>query len=319
MRKNRLEPHEIMSIKSYVGSKSVRFDEALNDFCSDRRRIGVRESTIDYYTRFLTMFRRYIIREKDEIIPVDEIDVQLLDGFVEYLRDVRRNSTGGINAKIRAIRAFLFFCEDVGYISHNPAKDWKQIRGKEPEINTFTVSQINALLKQPDRRKLTGLRDYLLILFLIDTGARISEALGVKVSDVKFEESRVYLRNTKSNLNRYVPMSDRLSAELRQFIRIHAGMSEYVFCNLRGDPIRRDSFRLILNELGKRAGITNVRCSPHTCRHTFSKFYILNGGDVFSLMQILGHSTLDMTKKYVRLFGTDIVNKHRKYSPLNNI
>ncbi|WP_367618609.1 tyrosine-type recombinase/integrase [Shouchella rhizosphaerae] len=63
----------------------------------------------------------------------------------------------------------------------------------------------------------------------------------------------------------------------------------------------------------------NVRCSPHTFRHTFAKFYILNGGDAFSLMQIMGHSTLDMTKKYVRLFSTDVVNKHKQYSPINNL
>nr|WP_238482563.1 site-specific integrase [Lederbergia galactosidilytica] len=181
------------------------------------------------------------------------------------------------------------------------------------------MQQISALLKQTDRRKFTGLRDYVLMLFLLDTGARISEALSVKIDDILFAEGRVYLRNTKTDISRYVPISDRLKQELRQFLKIHGDMSDYVFVNLRGKPIDKNSFRIIVNKYGKLAGVKNVRCSPHTFRHTFAKFYILNGGDAFSLMQIMGHTTMDMTKRYVRLFDTDILNKHRKYSPLQNL
>uniref|UniRef100_A0A0M0KMU2 Integrase/recombinase XerD n=1 Tax=Halalkalibacterium halodurans TaxID=86665 RepID=A0A0M0KMU2_ALKHA len=307
------------SITSYDGMKDVSFDDAVDDFCNDRLRTGTRESTIEYYRKELGVFRRFMIAQKDGIKKVAEIDRKLLDEFIVYLREQRGNKVGGINAKIRAIRAFMFYCADVKYIANNPATDWKQISGKEPEIHTFTASQITSILKIIDRRNFTGLRDYVLILFLLDTGARISEALGVTPDDILFAESRIYLRNTKSNLNRYVPMSERLKNELKQFIRIHGGMSEFIFCNLYGQPLGRSSFRYILSELGKKAGVKGVRCSPHTLRHTFAKFYILNGGDAFSLMQIMGHSTLDMTKKYVRLFSTDILDKHRKYSPLKNL
>lgn len=319
MRKNKLDVEEIRSIKNYVGVKSVNFDEALDDFCNDRKRAGVRDSTITYYRREISILRRFIIREKDHVITIADIDKELLDNFVDYLKNERSNSIGGINAKVRAIRTFLFYCEKVGYITNNPAKDWKQIRRKEPEINTFTMRQIHALLKQADRRKFTGLRDYVLMLFLLDTGVRISEALGVTIDDVIFAENRVYIRNTKTDLSRYVPISDRLKQELRQYMRIQEGMSDYLFTNLQGVPIDKNSFRLIINNYGKQAGIKGVRCSPHTFRHTFAKFYILNGGDAFSLMQILGHTTMDMTKRYVRLFNTDIITKHRKYSPLQNL
>lgn len=319
LRKNRIDPKEFRNFTDVVKVKTVNFDQAVEDFIEDRRRAGTRESTIDYYRRELNLFRRYMIREKDAILNVAEIDEELLDGFIDYLRNDRGNTVGGINSKIRAIRTFLFFCEEVGYLTNNPAKNWKEIKRKEPEINTFTMQQINALLKQPDLRTFTGVRNYCLMLTLLDTGARISEALGIKVDDVLFHENRIFLRNTKTNLCRYVPISEQLKPLLREYLKIHNGISEFVFVNLNGKPLDRNSFRLILREYGKKAGIKGVRCSPHTFRHTFAKFYILNGGDAFSLMQILGHTTMDMTKRYIRLFSTDIIQKHKKYSPLKNL
>lgn len=136
------------------------------------------------------------------------------------------------------------------------------------------------------------------------------------MDDVLFNENRIFLRNTKTNLNRYVPISEQLKSVLKQYLQIHNGMSEFVFVNLSGKPIDKNSFRLIVHGYGKKAGIKGVRCSPHTFRHTFAKFYILNGGDAFSLMQIMGHTTMEMTKRYIRLFSTDIIEKHKKYSPL---
>lgn len=319
LRKNRIDPIEFRNFTDVVKVKTVNFDQAVEDFIEDRRRAGTRESTIDYYRRELNLFRRYMIREKDAILNVAEIDEELLDGFIDYLRNDRGNTVGGINSKIRAIRTFLFFCEEVGYLTNNPAKNWKEIKRKEPEINTFTMQQINALLKQPDLRTFTGVRNYCLMLTLLDTGARISEALGIKVDDVLFQENRIYLRNTKTHLNRYVPVSEQLKAVLKRYLQIHDNMSEYVFCTLDGSQLSRNTVRQILHNYGKKAGIKNIRCSPHTFRHTFAKFYILNGGDAFSLMQILGHTTMDMTRRYVRLFSTDIIEKHRKFSPLKNL
>lgn len=319
MRKNKLDIEEFQSLKNFTTRKVVPFDTALEDFCEDRRRSGIRESTIEYYRKEINLLRRFIIREYDAVISVNEVTKETLDKFVEYLRDERGNGVGGINSKVRAVRAFFFYCEEVGYITNNPVEDWNELRRHEPEINAFTSKQVTALLKQADRRTFTGLRNYVLMLTLLDTGMRISEALGLTVDDLHFEDNRIYIRYAKNGLSRYVPMGTQLKQELRQYLRIHNNMSEYVFVNLQGKPIQRNSFRLIMHEYGKKAGIKGVRCSPHTFRHTFAKFYILNGGDAFSLMQILGHTDMDMVRRYIRLFSADVLNQHRKYSPMQNL
>ncbi|KYG35310.1 tyrosine-type recombinase/integrase [Alkalihalobacillus trypoxylicola] len=167
MRKNRLDVDILRSFKRKNGVKFIGYDDAVEDFYSDRIRTGTRESTIEYYRRELNIFRRFKVKECDQIIGISEISLELLDSFIEYLRVERGNSIGGINAKVRAIRALMFYCEESGFIKENPAKKWKQIKTKEPEINTFTSRQINELLKQPDLTTFTGLRDYILIKFLL--------------------------------------------------------------------------------------------------------------------------------------------------------
>lgn len=74
----------------------------------------------------------------------------------------------------------------------------------------------------------------------------------------------------------------------------------------------------VLKRLKTRAGITG-RCSPHSLRHTFARSYLVNGGDAFSLQQILGHTTLDMVKRYVSLADADVAAKHRVASPADRL
>jgi integrase/recombinase XerD len=71
-----------------------------------------------------------------------------------------------------------------------------------------------------------------------------------------------------------------------------------------------------LSIYGQKARLQGVRVSPHTFRHTFAKMYIMRGGDAFSLQAILGHSTLDMVRNYVNLWGSDLQKMHRQFSPV---
>jgi site-specific recombinase XerD len=84
----------------------------------------------------------------------------------------------------------------------------------------------------------------------------------------------------------------------------HAGVSQ-LFLTSAGLPLKRRSVHLMIRRLGEKAGIGEVRCSPHTCRHTFARNYLMNGGDVFSLQRILGHRSLEMVKIYVSLSTAD--------------
>ena len=75
----------------------------------------------------------------------------------------------------------------------------------------------------------------------------------------------------------------------------------------------------MIRDCGERAGIAGVRCSPHTFRHTFAKSFLLNGGDLFTLQKILGHSSLEVVRMYVNLATDDVRVQHRRFSPVDTM
>lgn len=95
--------------------------------------------------------------------------------------------------------------------------------------------------------------------------------------------------------------------------------TDAVFVNINNEQISPRSLQDKMKEYGHSAEITGVRLSPHTFRHTMAKFYIMNGGDPFTLRRILGHATLDMVDYYVELFSSDIKQQHKKFSPIENM
>jgi site-specific recombinase XerD len=92
-----------------------------------------------------------------------------------------------------------------------------------------------------------------------------------------------------------------------------------LFLNKRGEALTRSGLRQLLEQLGEEAGIDATRCSPHTMRHTFAVEFLRAGGNVFTLQQIVGHTTLSMTNRYVALALADIEAQHRQFSPADRL
>jgi site-specific recombinase XerD len=90
-----------------------------------------------------------------------------------------------------------------------------------------------------------------------------------------------------------------------------------VYLSADGRPITQETVEKVFQRIKKVADLP--RFHPHICRHTFSVRYLVNGGDVFSLQKILGHSSLEMTRRYVNLASGDVKDKHRRFSPMDNL
>jgi len=88
-----------------------------------------------------------------------------------------------------------------------------------------------------------------------------------------------------------------------------------LFVTCYGEALSRHQAHRLLSDCGRRAGVTEARCSPHTFRHTCAVMFLRNGGDAFSLQKLPGHSSLDMTRRYAELAQADVVAKHRAASP----
>ena len=176
------------------------------------------------------------------------------------------------------------------------------------------------MLRQCNRKTFIGLRDYTILLTLIDTGLRVSELCGLGVCDIDWSSGFMRVLG-KGSKERLVPFGTTLRRALHEYIgrKGQFGGDHYLFVNQFAQRLDRRVVRLILLKLGEKAGVKGVRISPHTCRHTFAKNWILNGGDPFSLQRILGHTTQQMVSHYVNLAANDIRVQHSKFSPADRL
>ena len=165
----------------------------------------------------------------------------------------------------------------------------------------------------------TAERDTALIVLMLDTGIRSGEAGRLNVKDANLETGELYItpygssqRKTKS---RVIPIGKAARRVLWRYLatRLETDQDEPLFLTVTHRRINNSAIRLLLKDLGDKAGITN--CHPHRLRHTFAVEYLRNDGDIFTLQMILGHSSLDMVRHYLQLVKADAKNAHRRASP----
>ena len=295
---------------------------------------GKSPATLLWHRKKLTAFSVFI---QNSGAPFKICDLTLQDGraFVQSLmerktrypgHDIRPEIEGGlapqtIHGFVRSLRTFASWLQREGYTEDNIFQAIKPPKLPQTLIQPLTEDEIRRLLLAVPRDTHEGVRSYAIVLLFLDTGIRLSELVNLKISDIDFVVGQFKVLG-KGAKERLVPM--RLTAR-RAVIRYKEHvrpqpvrpLEDRLFLTVAGDPISRDSVTRIIERLARRAGIP--RLHPHLMRHTFAVRYLVNGGDVFTLQKILGHSTLEMTRRYVTLASGDVKDKHRQYSPIDNL
>jgi len=160
-------------------------------------------------------------------------------------------------------------------------------------------------------------RLHLLMLFLLDTGARISEALNLRVSDVDLDNLLVTL-DGKGRKQRVVPFSFELRKAMFRYVRDYQRKSDSLLLASRNETLlgRRVMLRDV-KHLCKRLGFDPPGRTLYAFRHTFAVIYLRRGESVFHLQKMLGHSTLEMTRRYANLVTADLQAVHERVSLLS--
>ena len=281
--------------------------------------------TIIFYKNHLDNLVQFLhIRHQG--LSISEIDSSVIREFILYLQNEKPQryrkekgiSGSGINRHIKVLKILFRFLVRESIIKQNPTRNISYCRVVKRKLETFTDTQVSRMLEIAREKELfTGLRDYLLILLLYDTGARISELLNLKLEDIDWKR-RVFQVVGKGKQEREVPFGRTSGEILHQYLQLKErrfGGKEHVFLTRDGDRLSRRQAAKNIERIGKKAGIQGVRLSPHTFRHTFAKNYLLNGGDVFSLKEILGHRDLETVQIYVHMNEQDIIDQYNKYNP----
>ena len=186
------------------------------------------------------------------------------------------------------------------------------------QIQPFTSEHVNALLHAAKQSR-HARRDEAILLFLLDTGIRASELCSLKVKDVDTSGRRCTVLG-KGNKHRTINFQKTTAKALWQYLKEDVREpDDPLFASESGDSLTRSGLLQLIGRLGQTAKIAAARCSPHTFRHTCAVEFLRAGGNVFSLQQMLGHTSLHMTNRYVALAQADIENQHRQFSPVERL
>lgn len=241
-----------------------------------------------------------------------------------YIKDQNNKlSAISINSYLRAIRAAFNRWVAEGFIEHSPLEKVKIPKAPKKVIPTFSQAQIEALLNAIDTAIPTGFRDHLLILLFLDTACRLSEITNLRIGDIDAGERHLKVLG-KGNKERFVPIgvtSQKLLWKYLNLFRPEPAMTrfDHVFLTKDGRPLSKNRVESMMKNYGHKAGISGVRCSPHTLRHTACVMWIRNGGDIFTLRRITGHSGLEVLQGYINLAQGDIAAAHQRYSAVDNL
>jgi len=312
--------------RKYVSTDAPELDlldddflENLNAFLSDLKFRGRSEYTLEYYRRELRKFM-YTLEEQRLNTRLRAITGDLIrDEYVRYMYEERGVKHATVAASLRALKAFFNWSIQRGVVNHNPMEDITIGEPKAPTIETFTRDQIRDILSQPDLKLFVGLRDFTIMILLLETGVRVRELCDIKINDIRISDEQILI-DGKNGEDRLVPIQTQTKRALKRYLKARGRSPvDWLFITVDDEKMNRDSVRRRIAKYGRMANIENVRCSPHTFRHTFAKMSVQNGADLFSLQRILGHKTLDMVRRYVNMFGSDIKEAHNRFSPVENL
>lgn len=252
---------------------------------------NVTPSTIEWY------------RESFKLLGTPTPTAEELKQFVLRMRE-RGLKPISCNTRICAANAYLKWA---GSPLHIP-----RMKVEQRVLPTFTIDQISRIAAWKPRN-FYHTRLQTVLLTLADTGCRIDEALSLRWADCDFDNLLLTVRG-KGRKERKVPMSFELRRVLWRFKQ--KSSFDLVFCTRRGNKLgRRDVLRDV-KLLCIRLGFNPPERTLHAFRHTFAIHYLRKGGSVFHLQRVLGHSTLEMTRRYVNLTTEDLQKAHESVSLL---
>lgn len=307
--------------------KSPRLSKIIDGYtiAAEARRLS--PHTLDDYRRTFDKFTAYL--ETD--LHFNSIDQQTVERFLAQLPTTLSAKTV-LNIHT-GLSALWTWCVDQGLADENIVRRIKIEKPEDRLIVPFTETEIKAMLTALERSRpytRTGKRETIntlnqasvarnraIIFLLLDTGLRATELCNLKVRDADMRNRRI-ITIGKGNKERLIPFSAGTAATIWKYLaqRTNDLLDSPLFVTGEGEALNRDDLLKMLRRLGERAGVPNTH--PHRFRHTFAIQFLRNGGNVYVLQMLLGHSTLTMCQRYLALAQTDADETHKHASPVMN-
>jgi integrase/recombinase XerD len=306
-----------------TGSATPTFASLLQDFFLQHlgSQKGASARTVESYRdtfRLLLAYAQKRLKRSPVDLTLCDLDAPLLLGFLDHLEKDRGNSVRTRNARLTAIRSFLHYAA-LRDVTQLPVLQRSLLipmkRYDKPMLGFLSREEMEAVLEAPDRSTCSGERDHVLLSVFYNTGARVSEIVGLNVDDVDLDCGRSIRVLAKGRKLRSIPLWKSTAALLKSWLkgRAAAGPSDPVFPNRRGQRMTRSGVQkrlrvAVRSSAAKCPSLASKRVSPHTIRHTTAMHLLQAGGDLSSIALWLGHVNPGTTHAYVE---ADLAMKER--------
>ena len=272
-------------------------------------------NTVQAYRRDLEKFFGFAatrdIRSFSQLTPED------VEAYKLYL-NAQGLSSSSVSRSLSSLRGLFQYLLSVGLAENNPAKNVHNDKVVRKELNVLTSKEVETLLAQPDTNDVKGIRDKAMLELLYATGIKVSELIGLNLSDLNLSVSCI--RCGEGENERLIPLYPvALKAvtnylEYSRKILTSASDESALFVNISGERLSRQGFWKILKAYVQAANITKD-ITPHTLRHSFATHLLENGADIHDIQEILGHRDLSSTQRYAQYLKEKMKNSYMKFHP----
>lgn len=224
-----------------------------------------------------------------------------------------------IHAYYRHVKRFCNWMVEEKLLVRSPMETIRPPRMPRTIIKPLSVNHLRSLLALCDEKTFLGLRNRAIILVFLDTGIRLAEMSRMQVDDLDFDRGIIRIMG-KGARERIVAIQQRTQKALLQYLLSRKDRHRCVWVSEERHPLTHWGIEQMIHKLGKQAGLNDVRCSPHTFRHTAATMSLQNGAGEFQVQAMLGHSTLTMTRRYVSSLNSEkAAEAHKRFSPVEHL
>lgn len=277
------------------------------------RQRGASIHTIRAYRDALTLMLQFVAAQRRcgmAALQLTDLDADAVMSFLDHIETERANSPATRNCRRAAIRSFFnhLLRRDLAHSQQYirvlaiPAK-----KARQRPATYLEPEEARLIIDMPDKCTPDGWRDYTLLLFLYNCGARVGEAIGLRWEDLQLTAPRQVRLRGKGKKERLLPIWTETANALHKLRGITPTLqSQSVFVNLLGQPLTRDGMAYVLRKHAAAAAETKPalkrkRITPHVLRHSCAVALLQSGSDVTVIRDYLGHSSVATTGRYITI------------------
>lgn len=276
--------------------------------------------TIEAYRNDLDQYHRFLaLAYRLENVDTGHFSKETVRGFLSSLVHNRYDAIS-VRRKLASLRGFAKYLVREKILAGNPALNIRSPRAAKRLPDFLTTAEVRRLLQQPAVQEWAGRRDQLILKLFYATGVRISEAIGLRLRDIRFQEGVIRVLGKRQKV-RLLPLGSHTAAALQSFLQERADLEkreltpdDFVLVRPDGLPFSRQQMAHLIRHYIRQIADPG-KAHPHTLRHSFATHLLDAGADILSVKELLGHTSLNTTQIYTHVSAERLKQVYQQAHP----